>query len=124
VGYSTAELEAAADDPIIARHLARLAAPAPPPEPPPSALTTEALLTALPGRFDLVMEAAWRLCRDTGDTKTATLRTAEKMAGAVAARATPAAVLLDCLRQATGPKARHAGKVLVAAWGRDARASP
>jgi hypothetical protein len=123
---STAELEAvvaARPDPILAGELARRMAPAPPPEAPPEALATAELLRRLPGRFDLVMAAAWRLCRDTGDTKRATLRAAETMARAVAARAAPAEVLVGCLRQATGPLARHPGKVLIAAWKREGMAA-
>jgi hypothetical protein len=94
-------------------------APAPPPDPPAQTLPTAELLARLPGRHDLIMAAAHRLCVETGDFKQATLRTAEGMARAVAARAAPAEVLVGCLRQATGPKAKHKGKVLVASWKRE-----
>jgi hypothetical protein len=121
VGLSLAELTAAAAataDPILARELARLTAPPPPPEPPPAGLATPELLARLPGRLDLVMAAARRLCVEVGDEKPATLRTAELMARAVASRSVPAEALVDSWRQATGPRARHPGKVLVAAWKR------
>jgi hypothetical protein len=117
--FSLAELAKVADDPIIARELAKLTAPAPPPEPDPRALPTVDLLARLPGRFDLVMVAARRLCVETRDEKPATLRTAEGMARAVASRTVPAEVLAGCYRQAMGPLARERGKVLVTAWKRD-----
>jgi hypothetical protein len=50
----------------------------------------------------------------------ASLRTFETMAEAVARRSVPASVLIDCWRQALGPQAAHKGKVLVAAWKRQA----
>jgi hypothetical protein len=40
------------------------------------------------------------------------------MAKLVAAREVSDGVLADCLRQATGPAARHPGKVLVVSWKR------
>jgi hypothetical protein len=107
-------------DPILAAELARRTAPPGPPEPPPQALPTAELLAALPGRHDLIMLAARRLCEETGDFQLASLRTFEKMAEAVARRSVPASVLIDCWRQALGPKAEHKGKVLVAAWKRQA----
>jgi hypothetical protein len=67
------------------------------------------------------MAAARRLCVETGDEKAATLRMFEGMCRAVATRLVPAEVLAGCWRQATGPKAKHRGKVLVAAWKREAR---
>jgi hypothetical protein len=111
-------LVATTGDPVLAAELARLAAPPPPPEPQPATLTTPELLGRLSGRFDLVMAAARRLCVEVGDEKPATLRTAEGMARAVASRAVPADALVACWKQARGPKARHSGKVLVAAWRR------
>lgn len=117
---SMAELTtAAAGDPIIARELARLTAPAPPPEPPPQALTTAELLDRLPGRHDLIMATARRLCVEARDEKLATLRAFEAMARAVATQAVPASVLAGCFRQAMGPQAKERGKVLVAAWKRE-----
>ena len=115
--------KAAANDPILARELARLTAPAPPPEPPPQALATVELLAKLPGRHDLVMPTARRLCVETRDEKLATLRAFEAMARAVAARSVPALVLAGCFRQAMGPMAKERGKVLVAAWKREAGCS-
>jgi hypothetical protein len=70
------------------------------------------------------MPAARALCVAVGDEKPATLRACAAIARSVAAREVPAVVLGDCLRQATGPAARHAGKVLVASWKRLGRASP
>jgi hypothetical protein len=64
------------------------------------------------------MPAARALCAAVGDGKAATFRACQAMARAVAVRDTPAEVLADCLRQATGPAARHSGKVLVTAWKR------
>jgi hypothetical protein len=66
------------------------------------------------------MVAARRLSEETGDYKAASLRTFERMAEAVATRAVPSSVLLDCWRQGMGPKSEHKGKVLVAAWKREA----
>jgi helix-turn-helix protein len=108
-------------DPILAAELARRTGPKAPPEPPPALVPTAELLTALPGRHDLIMVAARRLCEETGDYKTASQRTFEKMAEAVATRAVPATVLINCWRQGMGPQAEHRGKVLVAAWQREAR---
>ncbi|MBV8557383.1 MAG: helix-turn-helix domain-containing protein, partial [Planctomycetaceae bacterium] len=108
-------------DPILIAELARRTAPPGPPEPPPVTLPTLALFERLPGRHDLILAAARRLCEETGDFKVASQRTFEQMASAVATRAVPAAVLLSCWRQAMGPKAEHRGKVLVAAWGREAQ---
>jgi hypothetical protein len=123
LGLNLAELAAVAGatgDRILARELGRLAGPATPPEPRAQDLPTAELLGLLPGRHDLVMAAARRLCVEAQDTALATLRTAEGMCRAVAAREVPAAVLAACLAQATGPAARHRGKVLVAAWKREA----
>ena len=108
-------------DPILAAELARRTATPSPPEPPPQALPTVVLLEGLPGRHDLIMAAARRLCEETGDFNVATQRTCEQMAEAVATRVVPAAVLLSCYKQAMGPRAEHRGKVLVAAWQREAR---
>ena len=107
-------------DPILAAELARRTAPPAPPEPPPRTLPTAELLAALPGRHDLIMAVARRLSEETGDFQPASLRTFETMAEAVARRSVPAAVLIDCRRQALGPQAGHKGKVLVAAWKRQA----
>ncbi|MBV8236544.1 MAG: hypothetical protein JO075_12650, partial [Acidimicrobiia bacterium] len=106
-------------DPILAAELARRTAPPAPPEPPPQTLPTAELLAALPGRHDLILVVARRLCEETGDFQPASLRTFEKMAEAVATRAVPPEVLIDCRRQALSPQAGHKGKVLVAAWKRD-----
>jgi hypothetical protein len=124
IGLSLEELaKVAADtaDPILAAEIARRTAPPPPPEPPPAMVPTPQLLESLPGRHDLIMVATRRLCEETGDFNVATQRTFEQMAMAVATRAVPAAVLIDCWRQGTGPRAEHRGKVLVAAWGREVR---
>ena len=107
-------------DPILAAELARRTAPPPPPEPPPQTLPTAELIATLPGRHDLIMIAARRLSEETGDFQLASLRTFEGMATAVATRSVPASVLNDCWRQAMGPQAVHKGKVLVAAWKRQA----
>jgi hypothetical protein len=124
LGLDLAELASivgATADPILAAELARRTAPPPPAEPPPALVPTAELLTALPGRHDLIMVAARRLCEETGDYKSASQRTFEKMAEAVATRAVPATVLINCWRQGMGPQAEHRGKVLVAAWQREAR---
>jgi hypothetical protein len=107
-------------DPILAAELAQRTAPPPPPEPPPGAVPTAELFAKLPGRHDLIMIAARRLSEETGDYKAASLRTFERMAEAVAARSVPPSVLIDCWRQGLGPKSEHKGKVLVAAWKREA----
>ena len=107
-------------DPILAAELARRTAPPPPPEPPPGTLPTAELLALLPGRHDLIMVVARRLSEETGDFQLASLRTFEMMAASVARRSVPASVLLDCWRQGMGPQAVHKGKVLVAAWKRQA----
>ena len=83
-------------------------------------MPTAELLATLPGRYDLIMVVARRLNEETGDFQLASLRTFEKMAEAVARRSVPASVLIDCWRQAMGPQAAHKGKVLVAAWKRQA----
>ncbi|MBV8555012.1 MAG: hypothetical protein JO116_05575 [Planctomycetaceae bacterium] len=123
IGLTLEELaRVAGDDPILAAELARRTAPPQSAaEPPPQVLPTVVLLEGLPGRHDLVMAVARRLCEETGDFNAATQRTCEKMAEAVATRSVPAAVLLSCWRQAMGPRAEHRGKVLVAAWQREAR---
>ncbi|MBV8075407.1 MAG: helix-turn-helix domain-containing protein [Planctomycetaceae bacterium] len=123
-GFNLEELTRVATDtadPILAAEIARRTAPPPPPEPPPAMVPTPALLESLPGRHDLIMAMARRLCEETGDFNVATQRTFEQMATAVASRAVPSSVLLSCWRQAMGPKAEHRGKVLVAAWGREVR---
>jgi hypothetical protein len=123
LGLDLAELASivgATADPILAAELARRTASPPPPEPPPQTLPTVELFELLPGRHDLIMVTARRLCEETGDYKVATQRTFEKMAEAVATRAVPPSVLLDCWRQGMGPKSEHKGKVLVAAWKREA----
>jgi hypothetical protein len=107
-------------DPILAAELARRTAPPAPPEPPPGTLPTAELIATLPGRYDLIMVVARRLGEETGDFQLASLRTFEKMAEAVARRSVPASVLLACWRQGMGPRAGHKGKVLVAAWKREA----
>ena len=111
-------------DPILAAELARRTAPPAPPEPPPQILPTAELFELLPGRHDLIMIAARRLSEETGDFKVASQRTFEQMAMAVATRAVPAAVLIDCWRQGMGPKSEHKGKVLVAAWKRSVAEAP
>ena len=111
-------------DPILAAELARRTAPPSPPEPPPATVPTAELVTALPGRHDLIMAVARRLCEETGDFQVASQRTFEKMAESVATRSVPAAVLLSCWRQAMGPTAAHKGKVLVAAWKRSVAEVP
>jgi len=122
LGLTLEELASVAgDDPILAAELARRTAPPPPPEPPPVTIPTAALLGMLQGRHDLIMAVARRLCEETGDYNMATQRTYEKMAESVATRAVPAAVLLSCWRQAMGPRSEHRGKVLVAAWQREAQ---
>jgi len=126
LGFNLEELtRVAADtaDPILAAEIARRTAP-PPPEPPPVTIPTVALLEMLPGRHDLIMAVARRLCEETGDFNVATQRTFEKMAEAVATRSVPSAVLIDCWRQGTGPKSEHKGKVLVAAWKRSVAGVP
>jgi hypothetical protein len=126
-GLSVAALAAAVAstaDPILARELARLTAPADPADPDPRVLSTPDLLTRLPGRHDLVMAAARRMCVETGDEKPATQRTFESMARAIACRVVPTEILARCLKQALGPMARERGKVLVAAWKREAGRSP
>jgi hypothetical protein len=114
-----AEVVARTGDPILAAELVRRTAPPPAPEPPAASLATPELLGRLPGRHDLVVPAAGRLCLATGDHGAVTFKAFEKMARAVASRAASAGVLASCLAQATGPAARHRGKVLVAAWRRE-----
>jgi hypothetical protein len=122
LGLTLEELtKVAGDDPILAAELARRTAPPPPPESPPATVPTTELFEMLPGRHDLIMTAARRLCEETGDFKVASQRTFELMATSVATRAVPAAVLISCWRQGTGPKAEHKGKVLVSAWMREAQ---
>jgi hypothetical protein len=119
------ELEGATDayrDPAIRAEIdllnAALRGAAAPPEPPPRSLTTAELLAKLPGRHDLVVPAAGRLCEETGDLKGVTWQFFARAAAVVAARSVGPRVLPDCLAQAKGPKAGHAGKVFVAAWKR------
>jgi hypothetical protein len=113
-----AELAARTGDPILLGELLKVSGPRPAPEPDPWSLPLADLIPRLPGRHDLVMPAARKLCLAVDDTAAATLRAAAKMAEAVARREVTAASLSDCLRQATGPQARHRGKVLVASWKR------
>jgi hypothetical protein len=118
---TTADLAAAVastGDAILARELARLTAPPPQAEPPVTSQSTAELLARLPGRHDLVLPVARRLCLETGDEKPATLRTFEGMCHAVACRSVPVEAITSSWRQASGPLARHRGKVMVAAWGR------
>jgi hypothetical protein len=103
--------------------LLKLSAPPRPPEPDPWSQPAAELVPKLPGRFDLVMPTAKALCEATGDTNPATFRACQAMAKTVASREVPAEVLADALRQATGPQARHKGKVLVASWKRSGRGS-
>jgi hypothetical protein len=109
------------DDRICLGEAKKLLAPPLPPEPPPSSLSTPELLACLPGRPDWVAAAARRLCEELGDHRPASWTFFKRAAEAVAMRAAGPGVLLDCLRQATGPKAVHGGKVFVAAWKREAR---
>jgi hypothetical protein len=108
------------DDRICLGEARRLLAPPPPPEPPPSSLSTAELLAGLPGRPDRVAAATRRLCEELGDDRPASWTFFKRAVEAVATRAAGPGVLLDCLRQATGPKAVHGGKVFVAAWKREA----
>ena len=122
LGLTLEELaKVAGDDPILAAELARRTAPPAPAEPPPATIPTVELFEALPGRHDLIMAAARRLCEETGDFKSASQRTFEQMAMAVATRSVPSAVLINCWRQGMGPKAVHRGKVLVSAWMRESQ---
>jgi hypothetical protein len=111
-------------DPILVGELLRVSAPPPPPEPSPWGRPASELVAKLPGRHDLVIPAARALCAAVGDAKGATFRACQAMARAVASREVSAEVLSDCVGQATGPRARHAGKVLVASWRRSVRTSP
>ena len=113
-----AAVAGATADPILAAEVARRSAPPPPPEPPPQSLTTAELLARLPGRHDLIAAAADRLATDTGDLKSWGYY--QRAALAVASRSRPAAALLDCWRQATGPSARRRGAVFATAWKREA----
>jgi hypothetical protein len=115
-----AQVVGATADPILAAELARRTASPPPPEPPPRMLPTAELIATLPGRYDRIMVVARRLSEETGDFQAASQRTFETMAEAVARRSVPASVLIDCWRQGMGPQAAHKGKVLVAAWKRQA----
>lgn len=67
-------------------------------EPGPDTLPTAELLARLPGRHDLLMAAARRLCVETGDEKSATLNAFASMARAVIRGAVPSVVLTDCWR--------------------------
>ena len=125
LGLTLEELAGVAgDDPILAAELARRTAPPAPAAPPPAIIPTLELFELLPGRHDLIMAAARRLCEETNDFKVASQRTFEQMAMAVATRAVPAAVLISCWRQGMGPKSEHKGKVLVAAWKRSVAEVP
>jgi hypothetical protein len=107
-------------DPILLAELLKARAPKPAPAPSPLRLPLSELLAGLPGNPGWVEIAARALCVAVDDHGPATFKTCAAMTRAVAAREVAAAVLADCLRQATGPHARHPGKVLVAAWKRDA----
>ena len=81
LGLTLEELASVAgDDPILAAELARRTAPPAPAEPPPATIPTVELFELLPGRHDLIMIAARRLCEETNDFKPASQRTFEKMA--------------------------------------------
>ena len=85
LGLTLEELAGVAgDDPILAAELARRTAPPAPAAPPPAIIPTLELFESLPGRHDLIMAAARRLCEETGDFKNASQRTFEMMATAVA----------------------------------------
>jgi Helix-turn-helix domain len=114
-----ARIVAATGDPILAAELARCTAPPPPPEPSPEAVPTAELLAKLPGRHDWIAVATHRLAEATGDFKAASWSFFRQTVEAVVTRTVPAEVLVDCLRQATGPKAVNAGKVFVVAWKRE-----
>ena len=118
------EVAARTGDPILLAEALRVSAPPPPPEPSPWDLPVGELVARLPGRYDLAFPAARALCLAVGDEAGATLRACRGMAEAVAAGRVPAGALADCLSQALGPRARHAGKVLVAAWKRVGRRAP
>ena len=106
-------------DPILAAELARRTAPPAPAAPEPSTMATPDLLSTLPGRHDLAAAATRRLCEETGDHRTATWSFFRKAVLAVVQREVGPDVLLGCLRQATGPRTRHRGKVFVSAWKRE-----
>lgn len=122
LGLSLAELIRVAGetaDPILAAEVARRTAPPAPPEPPAQSLPTPELFAQLPGRHDLIAAATRRLAEETGDYQSASWSFFGKAAEAVARRTVAPEVLLDCRRQALGPKARSAGKVFVTAWRRE-----
>src|SRR5262249_17893250 len=124
VGLTLAELVRVVGetaDPILAAELARRTAPPSPAEPLPRDLPTTELLARLPGRHDLIAAATRRLAEETGDTRPASWSFFRKAAEAVARRSVQSEVLLDCYRQATGPRAKSPGKVFVASWKREAR---
>ena len=108
-------------DPILAAELARRTASPAPPEPAPQALPTAELLAQLPGRHDLIAAATRRLAEETGDFKPASWSFFRKAVESVATRAVPPEILMDCRRQATGPKAKDPGKVFVVSWKREVR---
>jgi hypothetical protein len=108
-------------DPILAAELARRTAPPAPPEPSPGSLATAELLAGMPGRHDLIASATQRLCMDMGDFKPASWSFFRNAVEAVVTRSVSPEVLLDCLRQALGPKAKSPGKVFVVAWRREAQ---
>lgn len=121
-GFTLEELVAVVKttaDPILAAELARRTAPPAPAAPEPSTLATPELLAALPGRHDLAAAATRRLCEETGDHRTATWSFFRKAVLAVVERGVGPDVLAGCLRQATGPRTRHRGKVFVSAWKRE-----
>jgi hypothetical protein len=116
---SLAELEsatAARSDPVLMAELAKLMAPPRPPEPDARSFGTFDLIAQLPGRHDLILATARRLCVETGDEKAATLRMFEAAARSVATRSVDADLLASCLEQATSPLARDRGRLFVSVW--------
>jgi hypothetical protein len=122
LGRSRIELGKVAEetnDPILAKELARLNAPPPSSEPPPQVLSTLDMFAKLPGRHDLIAAATLRLAEETADFKPASWTFFQRAVEAVVTRAVTPEVLLDCHRQATGPKAKNPGSVFVVSWKRE-----
>jgi hypothetical protein len=122
LGFDLADLIRVAGetaDPILTAEVARLTAPPAPPEPPPRALPTPELFAKLPGRHDLIAAATRRLAEETADSKPASWSFFQKAVEAVVTRSVPPEVLLDCHRQAKGPKTKNPGAVFVTAWRRE-----